>query len=333
MLADIARFHLPPFGVAGGVGEDAALEGLHQHLLLDAAHLDGCPVGFGNRVSGGIERVEEERVLCEGPIFPHDASRVHELPEDRSNRVLGVGNVIGSRHPTGREGGVDRDSPVAVDAPIHRRAGRQGCVVQERAEGGICRDVRVVRVACDIDLGRLVHDEQVVANLHTASDQLSGEQTVRDEPGAIRRDTLVGRDLHARLVVVLHEATVVVPFEVLLEHPLGVGFRAPHPGAAHRTIGNRFVGARPGVLERLAIRRHRLCAHHRQQQQRDGHQHRNDVCRPHRSPRPICESNNAHLSPLHSYAVRTRQGNGSTIAPPLSPVGIPTCSTPDGRVG
>lgn len=71
MLPNVPGLDLPAGGIPRRVGQDSTLEYLDQDGLVGAAYLDGGPVGFGDRVAGGVVGVFK----CLG-------FGVHEVPED-----------------------------------------------------------------------------------------------------------------------------------------------------------------------------------------------------------------------------------------------------------
>jgi hypothetical protein len=59
VLAHITHLDLAAGGVGWSVGQHAPLKCLDEHIADVAAHLDACPIGFGEREAGrGVPRLE-----------------------------------------------------------------------------------------------------------------------------------------------------------------------------------------------------------------------------------------------------------------------------------
>src|SRR5690606_23824356 len=110
----------------------------------------------------------------------------------------------------------------AVERLSDDRAERQRRGVEQRREAGVHRAVGVVEVARGVDVGRLAILEAVVPYLHAPGYQLDDQQAVGDVPDAILVRAGVG-DLHAALVIILHQSQAARSFHVALLQPGGEG--------------------------------------------------------------------------------------------------------------
>ncbi len=250
--ADVAHLDLPAGRVVGRVGEDAALEGLHQHPVILRADVDADPVGLGQRVAHREQPVDDEVVLHVAGVMIRGAALVHELPED-------VGDVMAQRRVVGRVAAVAGQIVEAADrAPAVERlanglagAVRRAVVILQRGDGGEGRvGGRIPAgggIPGDGDVrGRHLH-EGLIADLYPAADHVDDQQAVGDEPLGVAVGSGVV-DLHAALVEVGDQMLPAGAFDIRLVGGVEAR-RAPGPRAGGDTVLHRLITVVPAVLE------------------------------------------------------------------------------------
>lgn len=205
MQADIPEFDLPAGRVVGRVGENAALEDLHQHPLRSAIDANPNPVGLGDRKTGNEEKRCEELGMAVAPVFVDQSLTIEELPERAGDGVVRLGNVVGSGDSAGP---VLCHPAVPVDDGSDLAADRERWLVEKGAETGVGGSSGIVEVTGDRDGGWCVVFEAIVAHLHVPGDEFPRQEPGGDEPGSVAIAVRVV-DLHPCLVEVLHEALAV----------------------------------------------------------------------------------------------------------------------------
>src|SRR5205823_5812828 len=127
----------------------------------------------------------------------------------------------------------------APERGVGRRVGIGRAVVADHRVGVVRAYVLVTRVA----------------GLYPAGDHLYDQQAVGDVPGVVRVAVRV-RDLHARLIPVLHRAHPAGAFGIRLVALLD-RVRPPGPGARGHVQRHRPVGPRPDAQQRIPDLRQR----------------------------------------------------------------------------